>query len=138
MNMIQREVTDPCTIDNQRRFRKNKNIQKINNFQSSCLTDTNKSSKENPLRTMHIINAYYRVQHYLEVQRKALQVHHTTLIAFWYEPQSAVQLCSTISRTLRLYSRLFSLNMRAASEFAGEFGFGSQSRDWQKNRRIFC
>ena len=35
--------------------------------------------------------------------------------------QSAVQLCSTISRTLRLYSRLFSLNMRAASEFAGEF-----------------
>jgi len=31
-----------------------------------------------------------------------------------------------------LYSRLFSLNMRAASEFAGEFGFGSQSRDWRK------
>lgn len=44
--------------------------------------------------------------------------------------QSAVQLCSTISRTLRLYSRLFSLNSRAASEFAGEFGFGSQSSDW--------
>ena len=47
--------------------------------------------------------------------------------------QSAVQLCSTISRTLLLYSRLFSLNMRAASEFAGEFGFGSQSRDWIKH-----
>jgi hypothetical protein len=24
--------------------------------------------------------------------------------------------------------------MRAASEFAGEFGFGSQSRDWQKKQ----
>ena len=43
--------------------------------------------------------------------------------------QSAVQLCSTISLTFLLYSRLFSLNMRAASEFAGELGFGSQSND---------
>jgi len=31
-----------------------------------------------------------------------------------------------------LYSRLFSLNIRAASEFAGEFGFGSQSKDCNK------
>lgn len=43
---------------------------------------------------------------------------------------SAVQLCSTISRTLRLYSRRFSLYMRAASEFAGELGLGSHSKDW--------
>lgn len=43
--------------------------------------------------------------------------------------QSAVQLCSTTSRTFLLYSRLFSLNIRAASEFAGELGFGSQSND---------
>jgi hypothetical protein len=42
---------------------------------------------------------------------------------------SAVQLCSTISRTLRLYSRRFSLYMRAASEFAGELGLGSHSKD---------
>lgn len=45
---------------------------------------------------------------------------------------SAVQLCSTISRTLRLYSRRFSLYMRAASEFAGEFGFGSHSNDCKR------
>ena len=29
-----------------------------------------------------------------------------------------------------MYSRLFSLNIRAASELAGEFGLGSQSSDW--------
>ena len=37
--------------------------------------------------------------------------------------------CSTHSRTRRLYSRLFSVKSRAASELAGEFGFGSQSSD---------
>ncbi|RWW17259.1 hypothetical protein BHE74_00018907 [Ensete ventricosum] len=47
--------------------------------------------------------------------------------------QSAVQLCSTISRTFLLYSRLFSLNIRAASELAGELGLGSQSKDCTKN-----
>lgn len=50
--------------------------------------------------------------------------------------QSAVQLCSTISRTFLLYSRLFSLNKRAASEFAGEFGFGSQSNDCNKKKVV--
>lgn len=43
--------------------------------------------------------------------------------------QSAVQLCSTLSLTLLLYSRLFSLYILAASELAGEFGFGSHSND---------
>ncbi len=32
--------------------------------------------------------------------------------------------------TLLSYSRLHSVYMRAASEFAGEFGFGSHSNDW--------
>lgn len=52
--------------------------------------------------------------------------------------QSAVQLCSTISLTLRLYSRLFSLNILAASEFAGEFGFGSHSKDCKNRTRNVC
>lgn len=39
------------------------------------------------------------------------------------------QLCSTISFTLREYSRLFSVYNLAASEFAGEFGFGSHRSD---------
>lgn len=55
-------------------------------------------------------------------------LHKQPLIDF-SRYQSAVQLCSTISLTLRLYSRLFSLNKRAASEFAGEFGFGSHNSD---------
>ena len=38
--------------------------------------------------------------------------------------------CSTISRTRRLYSRLFSLYRRLASELAGDAGLGSHSRDW--------
>ena len=37
---------------------------------------------------------------------------------------------STISLTRRLYSRRFSLYRRLASEFAGDAGFGSYSRDW--------
>lgn len=41
---------------------------------------------------------------------------------------SSTQLCSTISRTRRLYSRLFSLNNLLASEFAGEAGLGSHKR----------
>jgi hypothetical protein len=32
-----------------------------------------------------------------------------------------------------LYSRRFSLYMRAASEFAGELGLGSQSNDCKEN-----
>jgi hypothetical protein len=46
----------------------------------------------------------------------------------------ACQLCSTISRTRRLYSRRFSWKRRAASELAGEFGFGSHSSDWMDVR----
>lgn len=41
----------------------------------------------------------------------------------------SIQLCSTTSRTRLLYSRLFSLYRRAASELAGELGLGSHSRD---------
>ena len=57
----------------------------------------------------------------------------TNATACYY--QSAVQLCSTTSRTLLLYSRLLSLNIRAASEFAGEFGLGSQSSDCDLQRK---
>jgi len=37
--------------------------------------------------------------------------------------------CSTISLTFLQYSLLFSWYRRAASEFAGEFGFGSHNKD---------
>ena len=40
------------------------------------------------------------------------------------------QLSSTVARTLRTYSFIFSLYSCAASAFAGLFGFGSCSRDW--------
>lgn len=43
---------------------------------------------------------------------------------------SAAHDCSTISFTLRSYSLRFSWYSRAASELAGEFGFGSHSSDW--------
>jgi hypothetical protein len=42
---------------------------------------------------------------------------------------ASVQLRSTTSCTFLLYSRFDSLNNRAASLFAGEFGLGSQSKD---------
>lgn len=41
---------------------------------------------------------------------------------------SSTQLCSTISLTLRLYSLLFSLYNRLASELAGLAGFGSHNK----------
>lgn len=41
---------------------------------------------------------------------------------------SSTQLASTTSRTLRLYSRLFSLYSRAASPLAGDPGLGSESK----------
>ena len=46
------------------------------------------------------------------------------------EKRSSPSNSLTVSRTLLLYSRLLSLYIRAASEFAGEFGLGSQSNDW--------
>jgi hypothetical protein len=47
----------------------------------------------------------------------------------------ATQLSSTHFFTLLSYSVLFSEKSLAASEFAGEFGFGSQSRLWIDAKR---
>ena len=51
-----------------------------------------------------------------------------------HSSSSSTHDCSTISFTFLSYSRRFSWYRRAASEFAGELGFGSQSSDWMEVR----
>jgi hypothetical protein len=63
----------------------------------------------------------------LPLEARCPSYHGATGTCTFYD--SSIQLCSTMSRTRRLYSRRFSLYKREASEFAGEAGFGSHSKD---------
>lgn len=123
--------------------------EELRSGKSRIQAEVSKSKKSNPSKQFSKSNAHKQYYTWAHMFGEEATTPNTTpflnfLIIFYgiqvrggafSFDQSAVQLCSTISRTLLLYSRLFSLNIRAASEFAGEFGFGSQSSDCGKQKK---
>lgn len=83
----------------------------------------------NPTIDPHCFHCYYSSSSW-NYAAAATMLYYTSVIhSLSTSPPLCAHVASTISCTRRMYSFLSSTNSFAASEFAGELGLGSDSRD---------